>query len=168
MSIPQTVGQVPVYYNHMNTGRPLIGAPHRYVSCYLDCPNEPLFPFGYGLSYSDYRYTDLCIDKTVGAEDGTLLNVSVDVENTSDIAGRETVQLYIHDVAASVVRPVKELKDFVQIDLEPHQRRTVCFKITRAMLSFWNNEARVFEPGDFEIMVGHSSDELLCERVTIA
>lgn len=168
MSIPQTVGQVPVYYNHMNTGRPLIGEPHRYVSCYLDCPNEPLFPFGYGLSYSDYRYTDLCIDKTVGAEDGTLLNVSVDVENTSDIAGRETVQLYIHDVAASVVRPVKELKDFVQIDLQPHQRRTVCFQVTRAMLSFWNNEARVFEPGDFEIMVGHSSDELLCERVTIS
>ena len=167
MSIPQTVGQVPVYYNHMNTGRPAVGKPHRFVSCYLDCPNEPLFPFGYGLSYSEYRYSDLRVEKAVGAEDGTLLNVSVDVENISDVAGRETVQLYVHDVAASVVRPVKELKDFVQIDLGAHEKQTVSFKVTREMLSFWNNEAKVFEPGDFEIMAGHSSEELLSARVAL-
>lgn len=167
MSFPQTVGQVPVYYNHMNTGRPLVGKPHRFVSCYLDCPNEPLFPFGYGLSYSEYRYSGLSVEKAVDAEDGTLVKVSVDVENVSDVAGRETVQLYIHDVVASVVRPVKELKDFVQIDLGAHEKKTVSFKVTRNMLSFWNNEARVFEPGDFEIMVGHSSDELLYARVTL-
>lgn len=167
MSFPQTVGQVPVYYNHMNTGRPLVGKPHRFVSCYLDCPNEPLFPFGYGLSYSEYRYSGLKVEKAVDATDGTMVNVSVDVENVSDVAGRETVQLYIHDVVASVVRPVKELKDFVQIDLGAHEKKTVSFKVKRDMLSFWNNQARVFEPGDFEIMVGHSSDELLSACVTL-
>ncbi len=164
MSFPQTVGQVPVYYNHMNTGRPVVGKPHRYVSCYLDCPNEPLFPFGYGLSYSEYHYQNLKVEKTEG---GLPLKVSVEVENTSDVAGRETVQLYIHDVAASVVRPVKELKDFTQIDLAPGEKKTVTFAVTTEMLSFWNNEAFVFEHGDFEIMVGHSSDEVLTEKVTL-
>lgn len=96
-----------------------------------------------------------------------MVNVSVDVENVSDVAGRETVQLYIHDVVVSVVRPVKELKDFVQIDLGAHEKKTVSFKVKRDMLSFWNNQARVFEPGDFEIMVGHSSDELLSACVTL-
>ena len=127
MSFPQTVGQVPVYYNHMNTGRPVVGKPHRFVSCYLDCPNEPLYPFGYGLSYSEYAYSNLKVEKTEG---GLPLKVSVDVENTSKVAGRETVQLYIHDVAASAVRPVKELKDFVQIDLAPGEKQTVSFTVT--------------------------------------
>ncbi len=167
MSFPQTVGQIPVYYNHMNTGRPLNGPYHRFVSGYVDCPNEPIFPFGYGLSYSEYRYGNLRVEKAPDAEDGSLLSVSVEVENVSDVAGRETVQLYIHDIAASVVRPVKELKDFVQIELAPHEKKTVSFKVTRGMLSFWNNEAWVYEPGAFEIMAGHSSDELLSARVEL-
>lgn len=164
MSFPQTVGQVPVYYNHMNTGRPVVGKPHRFVSCYLDCPNEPLYPFGYGLSYSEYAYSNLKVEKTEG---GLPLKVSVDVENTSKVAGRETVQLYINDVAASAVRPVKELKDFVQVDLAPGEKQTVSFTVTTGMLSFWNNEAFVFEHGDFEIMAGHSSDEVLTVKVTL-
>lgn len=164
ISFPQTVGQIPVYYNHMNTGRPLVGAPHRFVSCYLDCPNEPLYPFGYGLSYSDFRYSGLELQKGSG---GSLLKVSVTVENASDIPGRETVQLYIRDMAASVVRPVQELKDFVQIDLAPHEKRTVTFTLTKEQLSFWNNTAFVFEPGEFEIMAGHSSAEVLRAKVTL-
>ncbi|MCI6022540.1 MAG: glycoside hydrolase family 3 C-terminal domain-containing protein [Oscillospiraceae bacterium] len=167
MSFPQTVGQIPVYYNHMNTGRPLEGPYHRFVSGYLDCPNEPLYPFGYGLSYSDYRYSGFTVRTVKNAEDGTLAEVSVDVENVSDVPGRETVQLYIRDVAASVVRPVKELKDFVQIDLGAHEKKTVVFKVTREMLSFWNNEAVVFEHGDFDLMAGHSSEEVLKERVAL-
>ena len=167
MSFPQTVGQIPVYYNHMNTGRPLEGPYHRFVSGYLDCPNEPLYPFGYGLSYSDYRYSGFTVRTVKNAEDGTLAEVSVDVENVSDVPGRETVQLYIRDVAASVVRPVKELKDFVQIDLGAHEKKTVVFKVTREMLSFWNNEAVVFEHGDFDLMAGHSSEEVLKERVVL-
>ncbi len=167
MSFPQTVGQIPVYYNHMNTGRPLEGPYHRFVSGYLDCPNEPLFPFGYGLSYSEYHYSDLTVCRAEKAEDGTLVDVAVTVENVSDVPGRETVQLYIHDVAASVVRPVKELKDFIQVDLAAHEKKTVSFKVTREMLSFWNNEASVFEPGVFEIMAGHSSEDLLKAQITL-
>ncbi len=164
ISFPQTVGQIPVYYNHMNTGRPLVGKPHRFVSCYLDCPNEPLYPFGYGLSYSDFHYSALSVRKGSG---GALLDVSVTVENASDIPGRETVQLYIRDLAASVVRPVQELKDFVQVDLAPHEKRTVSFTLTKESLSFWNNEAFVFEPGEFEIMAGHSSAEVMRQKVTL-
>ncbi len=164
VTFPRSMGQIPIYYNHMNTGRPVVGKPHRFVSCYLDCPNEPLYPFGYGLSYSEYAYSNLKVEKTEG---GLPLKVSVDVENTSSVAGRETVQLYIHDIAASVVRPVKELKDFVQIDLAPGEKQTVSFTVTTGMLSFWNNEAFVFEHGDFEIMAGHSSDEVLTAKVTL-
>ncbi len=164
MSFPQTVGQAPVYYNHMNTGRPQQGEYARFTTGYIDCPNEPLFPFGYGLSYSEYRYENLKVD--IGEEE---LAVSVELENISDTPGIETVQLYIHDVAASCVRPVKELKDFTQLALAPHERKTVSFRLTRDMLSFWNNEAYVFEHGDFEIMAGHSSldEEELKVRVTL-
>lgn len=154
ISFPQTVGQIPVYYNHMNTGRPLIGTYRRFTSGYLDCPNDPLFAFGTGLSYSEFVYSDLDVQIR---EDGTV-DVAVKVENTSAVDGRETVQLYIRDVVASCVRPVKELKDFTQVDLTAGEKKTVAFTVTKEMLSFWNNNERfVFEPGKFEIMVGHSS-----------
>lgn len=163
MSFPQTVGQIPVYYNHYNTGRPAHGKRQRYVSCYLDCPNEPLYPFGFGLSYSEFAFSDFLI-KT----QGETVKASVTVENVSDIAGTETVQLYIRDVAAQVVRPVKELKGFRQVNLEAHEKATVEFTITRDTLSFIGRDCKpIFEHGDFDIMIGNSSDNVMCERITL-
>ena len=163
ISFPQTVGQIPVYYNHYRTGRPLGSAEGRYVSRYLDCPNEPLFPFGYGLSYARYQYSgfQVAVD-----QDGILAKVTV--ENISNTAGVETVQCYTHDLAGSVVRPVMELKDFRQVALAPHEKQEVTFRITREMLRFPNDRSEfVFEPGEFEVMVGHSSSEVLTGKVSL-
>lgn len=162
MSFPHTVGQIPVYYNHYNTGRPAGNKTERYISRYLDCPNEPLFCFGYGLSYSNFVYSDFRI------EQGEKITASVTVENCSEIPGKETVQLYIRDVAASVVRPLKELKGFKQIWLEPHEKKTVSFTITKEMLKFWNNNLEyVFEPGEFDIMIGRNSSDVFTQRIFI-
>lgn len=161
MSFPQTVGQIPVYYNHYNTGRPANGKRERYVSCYLDCPNEPLYPFGYGLSYSEFRFSDF--DVQICNEE---VRASVTVENISDIPGTETIQLYIRDIAAQVVRPVKELKGFRQVYLEAHQKTSVDFTITKETLSFIGRDCKpVFEHGDFDIMIGNSSDHVMCTRI---
>ena len=163
ISFPQTVGQIPVYYNHYNTGRPLGSAEGRYASRYLDCPNEPLFPFGYGLSYSEFRYSDM---RAVVDDEGIL--ASVQVENISDVVGVETVQCYTHDLAGSVVRPLMELKGFEQIELAAHEKKEVSFRITRDMLRFHNDRLEfVFEPGEFDIMIGHSSADVLTQRVTL-
>lgn len=163
MSFPYTVGQIPVYYNHLQTGRPCLPGKEqeRYVSRYLDCPNDPLFCFGYGLSYSAFSYHDFQVRKE---GDGAV--ASVVVENTSERAGTETVQLYIHDVHASVARPVKELKGFRQVALEPHEKQTVHFAITPEMLSFYNSDLHMtFEHGDFEIMIGRNANEVWTERL---
>lgn len=163
MSFPQTVGQVPVYYNHYHTGRPNLGTGDRYVSRYLDCPNEPLFPFGYGLSYSEYQYSDLQVE-----EQGDGVSVSVQVENTSKVPGLETVQCYVRDLAGSVVRPVMELKDFCQVWLEAGESRRVTFHLSRDQLRFHNDKLEfVFEPGEFEFMAGHSSAEVLKQKLTL-
>jgi beta-glucosidase len=165
MSFPQTVGQIPVYYNCFNTGRPYYPSdnPQRYVSRYLDCPNEPLFCFGYGLSYSDFVYSDFEVK-----QDGEI-TASVSVENCSEIAGKETVQLYIRDVAASVTRPLKELKAFRQITLLPHERVTVTFTVTKNLLKFHNSQLEfIFEPGEFDIMIGKNSNEVYTKRVYVS
>lgn len=163
MSFPYTVGQIPVYYNHFNTGRPEI--PHapatRYVSTYLDCPVKPLYCFGYGLSYSDFIYSDMKLT----TDDG--LSASVKVTNHSEIDGIETVQLYIRDVSASIVRPVKELKDFCRTFIPSKASKRIVFRITKKMLSFYKNDSIVFESGYFEIMIGKNSEELISQTIYI-
>jgi beta-glucosidase len=156
VTFPRTVGQVPLYYAHKNTGRPA-DPNNKYTSKYLDIPVTPLFPFGYGLSYTRFRLTDLRVGAPNIRADGRL-TVSVDVENTGKREGDEVVQLYIRDVAASVTRPVKELKGFERITLRPAEKRRVQFTLAPEQLGFYNREMRfVVEPGEFKVFVGTSS-----------
>ena len=163
ISLPRSVGQMPLYYNRANTGRPLPPGAKRgsFVTGYLDCDFGPLFPFGYGLSYSAFRYSDLQISGN------TLpLQVSVLLENISDRAGTETVQLYIRDIAASVVRPIRELKCFQRVHLEPGEKQRVCFTVNREMLSFYNQELQfVYEPGEFEFILGPHAEGGCAARI---
>ncbi|MER3317670.1 MAG: beta-glucosidase BglX [Allomuricauda sp.] len=155
MTFPRSVGQVPIYYNHFSTGRPN-AQPTVFWSHYSDEKNEPLFPFGYGLSYTTFDYSDLEID-TSNQEN---IEVSVTVTNTGEIEGEEVVQLYIHDKVASVTRPVKELKGFQKISLAPNNSKKVIFTLTDKELGFYNNNYEfVVEPGEFDIMVGTNSQE---------
>jgi len=157
VTFPRAVGQVPIYYNHMNTGRPP-EANNRYTSKYLDIPWTPLFPFGYGLSYTQFKLSNLRLGAPrIRANDS--LKVTVEIENSGPRAGDEVVQLYIRDLAASVTRPVKELKGFQRITLRPNEKRQVEFTLTPEQLAFYNRENRlVVEPGDFRVFVGTSSE----------
>jgi beta-glucosidase len=160
VTFPRTVGQVPIYYNHMNTGRPP-DAQNRYTSKYFDLPWTPLFPFGYGLSYTTFKISNLQLSTPSITASGKL-TVSVDVENTGQRAGDEVVQLYIRDVVASMTRPVKELKGFQRVTLQPGEKRRVDFTLTRDQLAFWNREMRyVVEPGEFRVMVGSNSQDVI-------
>ncbi|HEX3282379.1 MAG TPA: glycoside hydrolase family 3 N-terminal domain-containing protein [Pyrinomonadaceae bacterium] len=160
VSWPRTVGQVPIYYNHMNTGRPP-EANNRYTSKYLDVPWTPQFPFGFGLSYTQFKITDLQLSATRISTDGRLM-VSVNVENVGKRSGDEVVQLYIRDVAASMTRPVKELKGFQRVTLQPGQKKRIEFLLTADALGFWNREMRfTVEPGEFKVMVGANSEDLV-------
>ena len=157
---PRNVGQVPIYYNHMNTGRPP-EANNRYTSKYLDVPWTPQFPFGYGLSYTQFKLTNLQLSALRIRSDGRL-TVSVDVENVGKRAGDEVVQLYIRDVAASMTRPVKELKGFQRVTLQAGEKKRLEFLLTAEQLGFWNREMRfVVEPGEFKVMVGPNSEALI-------
>ncbi|HEX9422010.1 MAG TPA: beta-glucosidase BglX [Pyrinomonadaceae bacterium] len=161
VTFPRSVGQIPLYYNHMNTGRPP-DANNKYTSKYLDVAWTPLFPFGYGLSYTQFKITNLQLSAQRIPLTASKLMVSVDVENTGKRAGDEVVQLYIRDTAASVTRPVKELKGFQRITLQPGERRQVKFVLTSAELGFWNRQMRfTVEPGGFKVMVGSNSEDLL-------
>jgi beta-glucosidase len=156
VTFPRAVGQEPLYYNHMNTGRPS-DASNKYTSKYLDVSWTPLFPFGYGLSYTQFRLSNLQLNTTRMLPQGRL-TASVEVENTGKRVGDEVVQLYIKDVAASVTRPVKELKGFERITLRPGEKRRVEFTLTPEQLGFYNREMRfMVEPGEFKVMVGTSS-----------
>jgi len=156
VTFPRSVGQEPLYYNHMNTGRPP-DANNKYTSKYLDVPWTPLFPFGYGLSYTQFRLSNLQLSAPRIRPDGRI-TVSVDIENVGPRAGDEVVQLYIRDVAASVTRPVRELKGFQRVTLRPAEKRRVEFTLTPEQLSFYNREMRfIVEPGEFKVMVGNSS-----------
>jgi len=151
------VGQLPLYYNHMNTGRPP-DANNKYTSKYLDVDWKPLFPFGYGLSYTTFEITNLRLSKNRIRSNETL-TVTVDVKNTGQRAGDEVVQLYLRDLVASVSRPVKELKGFQRIALRPGETKQVEFVIGAEQLGFWNRAMRfVVEPGAFQVMVGSSSE----------
>ena len=157
VSFPRSVGQVPVYYNRDVTGRPATA--EKFTSKYLDLPNTPLFPFGHGLSYTTFGYGGLVLSADTVAPDGTI-SVSATVTNTGTVAGAEVVQLYVRDLVASVVRPVKELKGFTRISLEPGARQTVRFTLGPRELGFYDQDMRwVVEPGAFNVWIGPSSEE---------
>ena len=156
VTFPRSVGQEPLYYNHMNTGRPP-DPNSKWTSKYLDIPWTPLFPFGYGLSYTQFRLSNLQVSATRIRPDGRV-TVSVEVENVGVRGGDEVVQLYIRDVAASVTRPVRELKGFQRVTLPPGTKRRLEFNLGPEQLGFYNREMRfVVEPGEFKVMVGNSS-----------
>ncbi|MFB9055837.1 beta-glucosidase BglX [Mariniflexile ostreae] len=159
-TFPMNVGQVPIFYNHKNTGRPLgntEGKFEKFKSNYLDVRNEPLYPFGYGLSYTRFTYTNLKLSSTQ-ITPKTSVEVSVDVTNSGDYDGKEVVQLYIRDLVGSVTRPVKELKGFQKIEIKKGETKTVRFTISEEDLKFYNSNLDfVAEPGDFEVFVGTDS-----------
>ncbi len=157
-TFPRDVGQIPIYYNHKNTGRPYESKPHyKYVSRYLDVSNSPLYPFGYGLSYTRFSYGDIKLSQTNLIGDETLL-ASVNVTNTGGFAGEETVQLYLSQLAASVTRSVEDLRGFQKVRLAPGETREVTFRITPEDLKFYNSNLEYdWEPGEFIIRIGGSS-----------
>lgn len=159
MSFPYCVGQVPVHYNEYSTGRPHVEGKDkdRFRSKYLDIPNEPLYPFGYGLSYTTFEVSDIQLNQTWMDTSGQI-EAEVTVKNTGNCTGTETLQLYIHDIAASVVRPVRELKDFKKVTLRPGEERKVVFTITEQQLLFLTeNGIYESEAGEFEIFIGKDS-----------
>lgn len=163
MSFPRSVGQMPLYYNHKSTGRPGNGQPTESVfwSHYIDESNEPLYPFGYGLSYSEFEYGNLRLSSNQLQENGTIM-VSVEVKNTSNTDGKEVVQLYIQDLFGSVTRPVRELKGFNLVEIKAGQTKTVTFEIDKKTIEFYTaNSKWEAEPGDFKLFVGGSSDASL-------
>ena len=158
MTFPRNMGQIPIYYNHFSTGRPLTGTdPQRFVSKYTDAPNTPLFPFGYGLSYAEFSYSDVSLSSDSLTSEASI-TASVQLKNTGACTGTEVVQLYIQDVAASTVRPVRELKGFTRITLAPGETQTVSFQISEAELAFHRADGSYgTEPGAFRVWIGGSS-----------
>ncbi|EOL44220.1 beta-glucosidase BglX [Enterococcus caccae] len=161
MSFPETVGQVPVYYNGENTGRPYKPGDEKYVSKYLDVSNFAKYPFGFGLSYSNCLYTDLQLS-TNELQSGDVLTVSVTLENQSDVAGQETVQLYIRDQIGEVVRPIKELKGFEKVNLLANEQKTVQFTITEELLRYVHSDQTCrSDAGMFDVMIGPNSRDVV-------
>jgi beta-glucosidase len=158
-TFPRNVGQIPIYYNHKNTGRPYKGDPKsKFVSRYLDVSNEPLFPFGFGLSYTTFAYSDITVNKTALADDDVLM-ASVRLTNTGKRAGQETVQMYLTQAAASVTRSVKDLRSFQKVRLEPGESREVTFRITPQDLKFYSSNLEYdWEPGEFTVRIGTDSN----------
>lgn len=167
MTFPRTEGQIPIYYNHYSTGRPAEDEfQNSYVSAYIDLPNSPAYPFGYGLSYTSFAYTDFKLSST-SLKGNQKLTVSVILTNTGNVKGKETVQLYIRDLVGKVVRPVKELKGFQQIELNPGESKVIMFTITTKDLRFYDDQLNYdWEPGEFEMMVGGNSKEVQVKKVT--
>ncbi|MDG1285566.1 MAG: beta-glucosidase BglX [Flavobacteriaceae bacterium] len=165
MSFPRAVGQIPIYYNHKNTGRPIMPTPSTvFWSHYQDVENTPLYPFGFGLSYTTFEYSDLQAQVVSTNE----VNVSVTLRNTGTFTGKEVVQLYLKDHYASVTRPVRELKGFELVSLEPNEHKKISFKLTEKELGFYNNAGDfVLEPGDFSIFVGGDSTTNLQSKITL-
>ncbi|MBB1599025.1 beta-glucosidase [Variovorax sp. UMC13] len=159
ISFPRSVGQIPTYYNHARLGRPFtVGKPGNYTSQYFEETNGPLYPFGYGLSYTDFALSDVVLSGPTMARNGKI-EAAINVKNTGQRAGETVVQLYIQDVAASVVRPVKELKDFRKLMLQPGEQQTVRFSIDESKLRFFNAQLQnVAEPGAFNVQIGLDSE----------
>jgi len=160
VTFPRSVGQIPIFYNYKSTGRPP-DEKNKFTSKYLDIPITPQYPFGFGLSYTTFDYKNLKLDKTSLWKSDSVL-VKIDVSNVGDVAGSEVVQLYIKDWFSSVTRPLKELKAFNKIHLEPGETKTVEFKITPNMLSFYDEKMNwIVEPGKFDVMIGGNSEDLI-------
>lgn len=166
---PQNVGQVPLYYNHKNTGRPLNGPWfQKFQSNYLDVSNDPVYPFGYGLSYTSFSYSDIKLSSS-SLKGNQTLTASVTVTNTGNKEGKEVVQLYIRDVVGTNSRPVKELKGFQKIKLKTGESKTVSFNITTADLKYYNTDLKYdWEPGEFHIMIGGNSKDVKLAKVNWA
>lgn len=160
VTFPRNLGQVPIYYNALSTGRPQTTRGEVWKSGYLDSANDPAWPFGFGLSYTTFSYSSVRLNKTSLGMNETL-EVSVEVKNTGEVAGEEVVQLYIRDLVADISRPVKELKGFEKIKLAPGETRTVTFKLNKNDLSYWNNELKwKADPGQFKVFVGGNSRDV--------
>jgi len=161
MTFPREVGQVPIYYNHFSTGRPAKNENEtNYVSAYIDLKNSPKFPFGYGLSYTTFDYSDLKLSSSKIKSNETI-KVSFQLKNSGKAAGEEVAQLYLKDKFGSVVRPVLELRDFQKVKLNAGESKTIEFTIDKEKLSFYNNKMEwTAEPGDFELMIGSSSADI--------
>ena len=158
VSFPRSIGQIPIYYNHKNTGRPF-SEMNRYTSKYLDVDNTPLYPFGFGLSYTTFLYSNLRVS-ALKVKENQSLKVTVDVSNSGTRRGDEIVQLYIQDEVASVTRPVKELKGFQRLTLEPGEKKSVEFAVEP--IAFYNQQMKlVVEPGMFKVFVGRNSMDCL-------
>ena len=169
MTFPKNVGQIPLFYNHKNTGRPLAAGKwfEKFRSNYLDVDNEPLYPFGYGLSYTTFQYSDIALSTPTLGKDGSV-TAAVTVTNTGKHDGAEVVQLYIRDLVGSITRPVRELKGFNKIFLRAGESKTVSFTITRDLLRFYDYDLNyVAEPGDFDIMIGGNSQAVKTAKLTL-
>jgi beta-glucosidase len=168
MTFPRSVGQIPIYYNHKNTGRPYVGDfLDKYKSRYIDSPNSPLYPFGYGLSYTTFSYSPVKLSAPVMNSKGTI-RASVTVSNTGNYDGQEVVQMYIQDIYGSITRPVKELKGFQKISLKKGETKTVLFNINVNDLKFYNVDLKyVAEPGDFNVFIGPNSTDNTGSKFTL-
>ena len=166
MTFPRTEGQIPIYYNHYNTGRPAKNNTDRnYVSAYIDLDNDPAYPFGFGLSYTTFKYSDFNVS-SAHLKGNQTLDINVNVTNSGNYDGEEVVQLYIRDLVGKVVRPVKELKGFQKIFLKKGETKTVNFKLTQEDLKFYDEDLNYdWEAGEFDIMVGTSSAEVQTKRI---
>lgn len=168
-TFPQNVGQVPLYYSHKNTGRPLPEGKwfSKFRSNYLDVSNDPLYPFGYGLSYTTFEYSNLSLSSKA-LKPGGSITASITVKNTGDRTGKEVVQLYIQDLIGSSTRPVKQLKGFQKISLNPGEAKTLTFKITEEDLKFYNANLKfAAEPGDFKVYIGGNSRDVTASQFTL-
>ena len=170
MTFPQNIGQVPLFYNHKNTGRPMANGEwfKKFTSNYLDVTNEPLYPFGFGLSYTTFDISAPKLDKTTMSVDGSI-TVSVTVKNTGNRDGAEVVQLYIRDLVGTITRPVKELKGFQKVMLKAGETKEVSFILHNESLKFYNaNLEYVSEPGEFKVFVGNSSSNVKEANFTLS
>ncbi len=169
MTFPKNVGQIPLFYSHKNTGRPLAKGHwfEKFRSNYLDIDNEPLYPFGYGLSYTTFEYSDVKLDKTSMNINGEI-TATVTLTNTGRYDGAEVVQLYLRDLVGSITRPVQELKGFQKVFLKAGESKEISFKITSDLLKFYDYDLDyVCEPGDFDVMIGGSSRDVKTARFTL-
>jgi beta-glucosidase len=163
-TFPRSVGQIPLYYNHKNTGRPF-DANNKFTSKYLDQSNDPLYPFGYGLSYTTFEYGEVKVNKTSVKGDETV-TATVTVTNTGKYAGEEVIELYIQDPVASISRPVKELKNFTKVMLQPGEKKDIAMEISTADLKFYNSDLKYdWEPGDFIVFVGPNSRDAKAVKI---